>query len=553
MRKARFLMMFTVLFLLLFIIALLGCEGERPPEEPPADPPFVIEQGEILVSDYWKNDPIAVNPRPERVEGTPLCYEQIAYVRVGASNVDRERLFIADDLNEAAAVIRARVSDPEIYSSSMEAACEAVSHVDFSRFRLLLFLEVYGSGSLTHHYKMEGLIHNGGGKLTKMMLDPPLGDFGMTHDMAYMLRFVLVRRADYGVPAREAEGVSHFYRPYPDPIEQGEIAVSGYWQSAEPAENPCPEAVPGLSLPYEEIAFYKSYAERIETSKVHCADDLAAAALLIDDLVYGQGAEAVAIMREKVSHVDFSQFRLLALIEAYDESEHPFPFRLDALIHDGSGLLTAVCYRQEQSYPTYAVENDVCVRFVLVRRADYGVETDGMRCGIYAYSDPPNVIEQGEITVSALWDTIEHPTNYYKYYCDAPALQFEQLGMVAVEYKGANKVVFADDLADAAALIDNITSYNSAGCLALNEIASHVDFSEFRLMLIEEAWNDPYRMENCYLHTLIQKDNYVHTVYKTYDLSGFGGTSGQRYVRVLLVHRSQISSEIEEPYYQRHG
>ena len=140
MRKARFLLIFSTILLLLFTLLLAGCSTEEPPA---SEPPFVIEQGEITVSDYWKNDPVAVNPRPERVEGTPLCFEEIAYVGADMRSVESstKRSFVTDDLNGATELIRNYAAYKNVAGSGFDTVCEAVSHVDFSQFRLLLFLE----------------------------------------------------------------------------------------------------------------------------------------------------------------------------------------------------------------------------------------------------------------------------------------------------------------------------------------------------------------------------------------------------------------------------
>ncbi len=515
-------------------------------------PPIAIEPGEITVSDYWKNDPVAVNPRPERVEGTPLCFEEIAYVGADMSSVESstKRFFIADDLSGASELIRNYAAYKNVAGSGFDTVCEAVSHVDFSQFRLLLFLEVYGSGSLTHHYVMEGLVHDGEGKLTKMMLDP--ADPGwINHMMAYMARFVLVRRADYEAESEAAQGINHYYRPYPDPIEPGEINVSPYWQNATPAENPCPD-VAGSSICFEELGCYYVYDSfwLKKPATLYCVTDLADAATLIDGYVYDHGEDDVVALREKASQIDFSQFYLLVVIDHYVYDQRYFVPK--ALVHDGNGNLTLVTYEDEALRPSYATPGEyVYARFVLVRRADY-TASDNANFINHIYADPPNVIEQGEITVSEHWDVIEHPINYYKHFCNAPALQFEQLGLVAVEYNGRKRIAFADDIAEAAALIDSITTYNSAGCLALNEIASHVDFSQFRLLLIEENWYNTNRIDNCYLDTIIYKDKNLHTVYGYYGNSSPDPGSGSvmRYVRVILIHRSQLSEDPE--FYQRH-
>jgi hypothetical protein len=235
--------MLCVLLLLLFCIVASGCQGEEPPAEPPAESPaeppaeeqppekepLVIEQGEIIVSEYWKNDEPAVNPCPEAVDGTPLKFEQIGYLssinRLGYEMKDR--LYAADDLSEAAAMIENGVYDDKT-DQSFEELCLRVGQIDFSQFRLLMFIEYYGSGSVTHWYRLDGLIHDGRGILTRMMFNTVEGDRGITHDTAHMARFVLVRRADYDAPDDRLVAKRYTYTYPPNVIEPGEVTVSDF-------------------------------------------------------------------------------------------------------------------------------------------------------------------------------------------------------------------------------------------------------------------------------------------------------------------------------------
>jgi hypothetical protein len=70
--------------------------------------------------------------------------------------------------------------------------------------------------------------------------------------------------------------------------------------------------------------------------------------------------------------------------------------------------------------------------------------------------------------------------------------------------------------------------------------------------LIEENWYNTNRIDNCYLDTIIYKDKNLHTVYGYYGNSSPdpGSGSSMRYVRVILIHRSQLSEDPE--FYQRH-
>ena len=366
MRKPRFLCIVPLLILLLFALALSACQtAEPPPEEPPIEeppaeeppaekPPLVIEQGEILVSDYWQNDPAATNPRPELAEGTPLCFEQIAYVNAYYQHHDLStKLYVADDLAEASAIVEKYVS-----TRSLNTVCDTVSHVDFSTFRLLAFVEYYGSGSLTHAYELQALLHDGQGQLTRMMFNKKEGDSWITADIDYMVRFVLVRRSDYEAPTKSITTQSCYYTYPPNEIEQSNILVSDYWDGRE--------ANDGYWLNFEELGIfpldYGAY-----NGMVYAAHDLDDAAEVIDSMTYYQ-SDACLALNEMASHVDFSQFCLLLICEEYALQKHAARVSLERLgVEDSKYLEAHYRYTGEENvrveYGRYGF-----LRTILVRR-----------------------------------------------------------------------------------------------------------------------------------------------------------------------------------------
>ena len=359
MRKTVYLMFLLLLVCLLFACSEKPLDPLDPPSGAPDQTPLVIEPGEIVVSECWQSDAPVVNPRPDKAEGTPLRFEQIAYAEIYYSNLSIETgLFVADNLNETAALIEKYDLGAEYPSSSFDEVCETVSHVDFEQFRLLFFVEYYGGGSMTSWYKLDGLLHDGVGKLTRMMFTSMEGNWATTEEIKYMARLVLVRREDYSVKKEWASTDACWYSYPPLVIEAAEPMVSEFWNDA-PAST-------AEAIVYEQLAVIKTNLNLNNNATV--VMDLAEAAACVDEATLYE-SEPCRQLSEIVSHVDFERFAVIFVRENHKEECYE-QLELDAIVprERGDLALHYIDYRDETTWFHYG-EID-CVRVLVVRRSD---------------------------------------------------------------------------------------------------------------------------------------------------------------------------------------
>ena len=366
MRKMRF----GSILLLTLTLALCGCQGERPPVQ---EPSLVIEHGEILVSDYWKNDPTASNPLPSEVPGAALPYEELGFFKVQTLSEPGEvpPMQCADDLTEAAlAVEESGLAHEEL----RQALCNKLGQVDFSAFRLLVLYDQFKEDHV-NEYDLRALVHDGAGGLTCVYERTPFGLTCRCTKTAICARFVLVRRTDYSVEKAQMQCVSLAHKA-PLAIEPGEILVSDYWQDPT-ASNPHPDMVGGTPLCFEEIVYVRILPQQALAS-LSVADNLEEAAALIRTCLPSAYADTNSVC-EPISHVDFSEFRLLMFVEYYYSGSLTHHYTLEGLIHNGEGCLTKMMLDPPlDEGDIMTCDTAYTARFVLVRRADYHVPDESV-------------------------------------------------------------------------------------------------------------------------------------------------------------------------------
>ncbi|MBQ8342006.1 MAG: hypothetical protein IJY22_06520 [Clostridia bacterium] len=112
----------------------------------------------------------------------------------------------------------------------------------------------------------------------------------------------------------------------------------------------------------------------------------------------------------------------------------------------------------------------------------------------------------------------------------------------------------ARNLTEAAAIIDDITYDQSESCLALNEVVSHVDFSQFYLLFVHEEYQKEEHITRVTLEAMEQSENGTLVLY--YPYTGEENVDvpyGIAYVRLILIRREGLDhpreSLTQSPHY----